>query len=76
MGRRLILLGPFGVLQVVVVVFHFFLHLLNFLGVFVENMLSDKVRPFELFARQRAQPLVFAELLCVGLKRDKELGIK
>ena len=39
---------------------HLFLDLLNLLSVLVEDMLADKVRPLELLARERTEPLVLA----------------
>ena len=41
------------------------LDLLDLLAVLVEDVLADKVRPLELLARERAQPLVLAQLLRV-----------
>ena len=42
---------------------HLFLDLLDLLAVLVKDVLADKVRPLELLARQRAQPLVLPKFL-------------
>ena len=44
---------------------NFFLDLLHLLSMFGLDMLPYKFRPFELFARERTQPFVLAELLSV-----------
>ena len=75
-GRSFVLLRPLGVLQIIVVVLDFFFDLLNFLRVFVEDVLLDKVGAFELFPRQRAQPLVLAQLLGIGLTSIRRFFVR
>ena len=55
-------------LQITVEEVNFFLDLLHLLSMFGLDMLPYKFRPFELFARERTQPFVLAELLRVCLK--------
>ena len=47
---------------------HLVLDLIHLVDVFVKDVLPHKVGPFELFAGKRTKPLVFTELLGVGLR--------
>lgn len=59
-------LRPLRVPQVVVEVLDVLAHLVDLLAVLVEDVLAHKVGALELFARQRAQPLVLGQFLRVG----------
>lgn len=60
-------LRPLRVLQIVVKIFRLPFHLGHLLRVFVEDVLSNEIGPFELLPAERAQPLVLRQLLGVGL---------
>jgi len=56
---------------------HLILHFVQLIAMLVLDVLADELRPLELLARQRAQPLVLGQLLAVGLdeRLDFALGL-